>query len=127
MKTTITVNPKYESLRAFLERIPTVFEHEGREIYHLRNVIKVLACPDGTSINVKRFHQPRGINRFVYSWQLRTPKGERSYDYAFRLNGEGISSPEAVALIEERGNMNLLGFSYLITLQSPLPDRKSVV
>ncbi len=116
----IQINPKYEHLRKFIESIPDVFEQEGREIYHLRNVIKVLTTPDGTSINVKRFHQPKGINRFIYSWNFRTPKGKRAYDYSFLLNRKGINTPEAIALIEERNPMGLLGFSYLVTTQSDL-------
>ena len=50
----IKINPKYEHLRNFIESIPDVFEEKGREIYHLRNVIKVLTAPDGTIINIKR-------------------------------------------------------------------------
>ena len=52
----IKINPKYEYLRAFIESIPDIFEKEGREIYNKRNLIKVLTAPDGTLVNVKRFH-----------------------------------------------------------------------
>ena len=117
----IKINPRYEHLRTFIESIPDVFEQEGQEIYHQRNVIKVLNTPDGTLVNVKRFHQPRSLNRLIYSWNIRKPKGERAYEYAFLLNDKGINTPEAIALIEERNPLNLLGFSYLITIQSHLP------
>lgn len=116
MKTTITVNPKYESLRAFLERIPTVFEHEGREIYNDRNVIKVLDAPNGTALNVKRYCVPKGPNRLVYSLGIRKPKGLRAFRYPQRLLAAGIDTPEPVAYIEERRG-GLLGFSFFISLQ----------
>ena len=67
----IKINPKYEYLRAFIESIPDVFEKEGREIYNKRNLIKVLTAPDGTQINVKRYHVPHGPNRLIYSWGIR--------------------------------------------------------
>ena len=53
----IKINPKYEYLRDFIESIPDVFEQEGRVIYTGRNLIKVLTAPDGTQINIKRFHE----------------------------------------------------------------------
>ena len=63
----IKINPKYEYLRAFLESIPDVFEKEGRVIYTGRNLIKVMEVPDGTVINVKRYHAPKGPNSaFIY-------------------------------------------------------------
>ena len=36
----IKINPKYEEMRSFIERIPDVFEQEGRCIFEGRNVIK---------------------------------------------------------------------------------------
>lgn len=116
MKTTITVNPKYEPLRAYLERIPTVFEHEGREIYNDRNVIKVLDAPNGTALNVKRYCVPKGPNRLVYSLGIRKPKGLRAFRYPQRLLPMGVDTPEPVAYIEERRG-GLLGYSFFISLQ----------
>ena len=113
----IKVNPKYEHLGSFIESIPDVFEQEGQEIYNKRNLIKVLTAPDGTILNVKRYHVPHGPNRLIYSWGIRTPKGERAFDYPKILRDKGIGTPEPVALIEERNIMHLLGYSYLITIQ----------
>ncbi len=117
----VLINPKYEHLRSFIEQIATNFDQMGREIYHGRNVIRVIASPDGTEVNVKRFHRPRSVNRFVYSWNIRRPKGQRAYAYTFLLNGKGIHTPEAIALIEDRGALGLLGYSYLVTQQSTCP------
>ena len=113
----IKINPKYEYLRAFLESIPDIFEKEGREIYNKRNLIKVLTAPDGIQVNVKRFHIPHGLNKFIYSWNIRKPKGQRAFEYPMILKRKGINTPEPLALIEERSFLNLLGYSYLITIQ----------
>ncbi len=118
MKTTLRINPKHEALRAFLGTIPTVFDHEGREIYRDRNVIKVLTAPDGTELNVKRYCVPKGPNRLVYSLGIRKPKGLRAFRYPQRLLAADIETPEPVAYIEER-QRGLLGFSYLVSMQCP--------
>ena len=113
----IKINPKYEYLRAFIESIPDIFEKEGREIYNKRNLIKVLTAPDGTQVNVKRFHIPHGQNKLIYSWNIRKPKGQRAFEYPMILKRKGINTPEPLALIEERNFLNILGYSYLITIQ----------
>lgn len=113
----IKINPKYEEMRSFLERIPDVFEKEGRVIYTGRNLIKVMEAPDGTLINVKRYHVPKGPNSLVYSWGIRKPKGERAFEYPMILEKKGIGTPAPIALIEERNAIGLLGYTYLITLQ----------
>jgi len=113
----VKINPKYEHLRSFIENIPDVFEQEGKEIYNKRNLIKVLTAPDGTLVNVKRFHIPHGPNRLIYSWAIRKPKGQRAYEYPSILRSKGIGTPEPLALIEERNPLFLLGYSYLITIQ----------
>lgn len=113
----IKINPKYEHLRSFIESIPDVFEQEGHEIYNKRNLIKVLTAPDGTQVNVKRYHVPHGPNRLIYSWGIRKPKGQRAFAYPKILKSKEIATPEPLALIEERNPFYMLGYSYLITLQ----------
>ena len=90
----IKINPKYEYLRDFIESIPDVFEQEGRVIYTGRNLIKVLTAPDGTQINIKRFHEPHGPNKLIYSWNIRKPKGQRAFEYPMILKRKGINTPE---------------------------------
>lgn len=111
----IKINPKYEEMRSFIERIPDVFEKEGRVIYTGRNLIKVMEAPDGTIINVKRYHVPKGPNSLVYSLGIRKPKGERAFEYPMILEKKGIGTPAPIALIEERNAIGLLGYTYLIT------------
>ena len=113
----IKINPKYEEMRSFIERIPDVFEKEGRVIYTGRNLIKVMEAPDGTLINVKRYHVPKGPNSLVYSLDIRKPKGERAFEYPMILEKKGIGPPAPIALIEERNAIGLL--SWDIPISSP--------
>ena len=118
----LTVNPRYEHLRAFIEQIPTTMESEGTYIYGgRRNLIVSMMAPDGTLLCVKRFCQPRLLNRLIYSTGIRQPKGQRAYDYPERLLAKGIETPEAVAYIEERNAIGLIRLAYLVTLHCPYP------
>lgn len=114
----IKLNPKYEYLRGFIEKIPIIFEAKGEIIYNKRNLIKSLNTPDGLSINIKRYHIPNGINEYVYSWGIRKPKGLRAFVYPEILLSQGVQTPESIAYIEER-HFGLLGYSYFISLQCP--------
>lgn len=114
----IRINPRYEGLRQYIERLPGVFENEGREIYRKRNLIKVFLAPDGTELNVKRYHVPHGMNALVYSLGLRKSKGLRAWEYPALLKARGVDTPEPVAYIEERC-MGLLRYSYFVSLQCP--------
>ena len=113
----IKINPKYEETTTPIEHIPDVFEKEGHVIYTGRNLIKVMEAPDGTLINVKRFHIPKGPNRLVYSLGIRMPKGERAFEYPMLLERKGIATPTAIALVEQRNSLGLLGYTYLVTVQ----------
>jgi len=120
MKRHIDINLKYESLRAFIERIPTTMETEGEYIYGgRRNLIVKMRTGDGLMLNVKRFQQPRWLNRFVYSSGIRAPKGLRAFRYPARLIAKGIETPEAVAYIEDRNRFGMLRQSWFISIQCP--------
>ncbi len=121
--TTIRINPKYESMRPYIAHLPAIFEQEGDYIYGgRRNLIKAFTMPDGQRIVVKRYAKPVGPNKLVYSWGLRQPKGQRAYEYAFRLLKADIETPESVAYIEKR-TLSILGTSYYISLECPYPHR----
>ena len=116
----IDISPAYEHLRAFVESIPETMEAQGTYIYGgRRNLIVKMTAQDGQELNVKRFHQPRGLNRLVYSCGIRQPKGRRAFTYPARLLAKGIETPEAVAYIEDRNAMGLLCQSWLISKQCP--------
>ena len=113
------INPKYEHLREWLERLPEDFEQLGEVIYDKRNQLRVINAPDGTLVNAKRYCVPHVINRVVYSLDIRQPKGLRAFTYPARLLERGIETPEPIAYIEQR-QCGLLGLSYFISVQSPL-------
>lgn len=123
MSFSITINKDYRQWRDYLLSIPKRMDTDGTWIYGgKRNLIKSFAAPDGTTLVVKRYHKPRGINTLVYSWGIRRPKGERAYKYAAILKEQGIDTPEPVAYIEHR-TCGFLLESYLITLLCPYRHR----
>ncbi len=115
---TIYINSRFQDSSPFLEQIPSLLTTQGRVVQDGRNLIKVLTLPDGTEVNVKRYHKPHGINTMVYSLGLRKPKGARAYLHAVRLMEHGFETPEPVAYIEER-KRGLLEYSYFVSLQCP--------
>lgn len=111
------ISKKYDYLRDYILSIPRRFENEGKEIYRSRNVIKVFDVPGTTlRLNVKRYHAPRYLNKFVYSYKLLKPKGARAYYYPRRLAERGIPTPEPVAYLEE-WHRTVLGYSYFVSVQ----------
>ncbi len=116
----IFVNRKYEHLRPFIARIPETMEAEGTYVYGgRRNLIVKMTAPDGRMLNVKRFQQPRWLNRIIYSAGIRQPKGRRAFNYPARLLAKGIETPEAVAYIEDRNAIGLLRQSWFVSIQCP--------
>ena len=114
------INPKYEKLREWLEKLPEQFEQLGEVIYDKRNQLRVIEAPDGTLVNAKRYCKTHLINRVVYSLGIRQPKGLRAFLYHTRLLERGIDTPEPIAYIEQRNRCGLLGESYFVSIQSPL-------
>ena len=112
----IIINPKYESLRAWLEQLPATFAQQGEVIYEERNQIRSITH-EGCSLVVKRYRKPYWLKRIIYTF-FRIPKAERAYKNGFALLQKGIATPEPVGFIF-CGN-GLLAESYLITKQSAL-------
>ena len=113
------INPKYEHLREWLEKLPEEFERLGEVIYDKRNQLRVIETPDGTLVNIKRYCKTHLINRVVYSLGIRQAKGLRAFLYPTRLLERGINTPEPIAYIEQR-TCGLLGLSYFVSVQSSL-------
>lgn len=113
------LSTRYQQYRDFLLALPARMDREGEYVYGgKRNLIKRFTAPDGEQLIVKRFHRPRFLNIFIYSWGLRKPKGERACRYAAVLRDHHIGTPEPIAYIEERQG-GLLRESWLITSQCP--------
>lgn len=123
MALTINLPHRWQKWHDFLLAIPSRMDKDGTWIYGgRRNLIKSFTAPDGTVLVVKRYHKPGGINKYVYSWGLRKPKGVRAYTYAKILQEHNVETPEPVAYIEHR-HCGMLLDSYLITLQCPYTHR----
>lgn len=113
------LNGRYQSMQDFLLGLPKRMDEEGEYVYGgKRNLIKRFTAPGREQLIVKRYHRPRFINLFVYSWNLRKPKGVRAFQYATILRQHGIGTPEPIAYMEDR-HEGLLKESWLITTQCP--------
>lgn len=110
--------PEYESWREALTQTILHFSEQGQVIYDARNQIRIMDAPDGSEICIKRFHAPRFLNKWIYSY-IRQPKAVRAYENAIRLNECDIHTPKVIGyvLVNKRG---LLQESYLISCRSTL-------
>ena len=112
----IEINPRYEKMRGFVERIPDVFEQEGRELFRGRNVIKSFVVQlDGKEqeVVVKRYKRPNFFQKIAYSFFCST-KACRAYEHAIILQQNGFATPEGYAYIETRRN-GLIDYCYFIS------------
>lgn len=114
----IIINPQYKQLEHFITSIPDIFIIQGNIVQNGRNLIKTFVTPDGTVLNVKRYHKPHGINAIVYSTGLRKSKGLRAYKHAKIITDRGFETPTEIAYIEERSFASIIGYTYFISLQS---------
>lgn len=114
----VIINEKYSPLKEWITSLPSTFSDEGEVIYKARNEIRRITH-EGITFCVKRYHKPRFPNNLIYTF-FRQPKAIRAYRNAELLTCEGFSTPEVVACILQG---HPLGYSYLITLCSPLTRR----
>lgn len=117
MSRNISIQPHYRHLADFIASVPDTMERDGQYIYGgRRNLIVSMTAPDGIVLNVKRYKIPSLPADIVYSIGIRTPKGQRAYEYPQILAQKGVETPQAVAYIEDR-RCGLLRRSWLITEQ----------
>lgn len=111
--TTVTINPKYNFLKEYIEKIPATFAALDQVLYNDRNVIKTDEV-SGVKLVIKSFNRIYLSNRIRYSF-FHPSKAKRAYDYGLQLLQKGFLTPEPVAFIEcfEYG---LLKQSYFISL-----------
>jgi serine/threonine protein kinase len=112
----LILNPAFESLRAFVESVPDIFENEGNTIYKGRNEIKVIRVEDA-DVNVKRYKVPMLFNRFVYTF-FRKSKGLRAFTYPQQILEKGFETPNPIAYIEMK-KWGLIHCSFFISVQCP--------
>ncbi len=96
----ITVNPKYDVLKSFVEKLPSDFNHSGDLIYDKRNKVREFVV-DGMRLVVKRYKVPMFFQRVAYSF-FRPSKAKRAYLFALRLQTLQIATPEPIAYIEQK-------------------------
>jgi len=110
---TIVINPKYSSLRPFIEKIPNKFDTDGEMVYEARNQLKKFSANEYEVI-VKRYKKPHYINRIAYTF-LRPSKAKRAYEYALKLLELSVNTSAPVAYIEQK-SCGLLNYGYFISI-----------
>lgn len=108
----VIVNKAYDRLSDYISSIPDVFGESGIEIYHKRNIVKILRHNE-TDLVVKRYKRPNLIQRVAYS-TFCSGKAMRAYSFAMRMLEMGISTPAPIAYIEIKKS-GLLSDSYFIS------------
>jgi len=94
----ILVNPEYENLRGFLERLPDTFDSIEEVIQNNRNDIRICEV-GGVKLVIKAFKGMYLPNRIAYS--LLTPsKAYRSYHYSHKLLAKGINVPKPIGYVD---------------------------
>ncbi|MDP5077190.1 MAG: Kdo domain containing protein [Nonlabens sp.] len=97
----------YKNATSAIEQALENFQHSGTVLYQGRNVVKILQVGK-ERMNIKRFRKPNLLNQFVYRF-LRKSKAHRSFEYAQRLQENGVGTPYPVAYCEQ---FTTLGLSY---------------
>jgi len=113
MKKTV-LNPEYEKLREFVDKLPSTFDMQGDIVQAKRNIIKLIEV-GGLKLNIKRYRKPIFINRIIYTF-LRGTKASKAYNNAIKVIERGFLTPTPVAYIEEYSG-GLLNLSYFISFQ----------
>lgn len=115
MKISVTINPKFDFLKDYVDKIPSTFESLPNTIYRDRNVVKVDEVSN-VKLVIKSYNRIYLTNRIRYSY-FYPSKAERAYTNAFELLKRGFQTPEPVAFIE-CFEFGLLKKSYFISLHS---------
>ena len=94
----LILNPEFENLRSFVEKLPDHFDNEGEVIFKARNEIRKFTV-NGVTFTVKGYKVPLLINRIAYTF-FRPSKAERAYEYDGFLLKKGVDTPTPIAYIE---------------------------
>ena len=96
----IVLNPKYHQLHDELLQVVRNFESSGKEIYHGRNVIRLVEI-DGLRLAVKRYGR-MPLKHRVATRFYKTNKAKRAFVTSLMLKERSFESPEAVAFLCDR-------------------------
>lgn len=109
------IHPKFQSAKPEIVGFIENFNTSGKLFVNgERNKIKLFELGDIT-INIKSFKIPNLINRVAYKF-FRKSKAKRSFEFATRLQENGIGTPQPVAYVEKSTLLGL-GKSYYISEQ----------
>lgn len=96
-------------------KITHIIEHYTTEgtlfVAGKRNSIKLFELQNLT-VNVKSFKVPNALNKLVYRF-IRKSKARRSYEYAIKLLGMGIGTPQPIAFYENQTTLSLKDSYYV--------------
>ena len=97
----VKIAKEYKHLEYWIKSLPIRWENsEGQIIHKHRNELREISF-GGVDMVVKSFAIPNIINRLVYGF-FRKSKAQRSYEYAKKLKGIGVATPEPIAYYTER-------------------------
>lgn len=112
---TKNIHTDYKLNEAFLDDCIAHFDTKGTPFGNQdRNALKLFKLDDIT-LNVKSFRVPNLINQIAYKF-FRKSKAQRSFEYANKLDGLGIGTPQPVAYYEYK-TLFLFKKSYYISAQ----------
>lgn len=99
MKETLVVHPEYRRKTDRIRKLVHAFDEQGEYVVKGdRNSIKKVEWK-GEVLNIKKFRNPSFFQGLVYRF-LRKSKARRSFEYAKKLIGFGIKTPQPVAYFE---------------------------
>jgi hypothetical protein len=124
VRTQIVINPTYESLRSYVEKVPEKFDLLGNVIEAKRNVLRK-DCVDGLALVVKSFRRIYLTNKIRYSF-FYPSKAERAFDHAIILRHNGFNSPTPIAYIEVK-SFGLISQSYFIAEYSDFEPLQTII
>lgn len=112
------INKKFQDIKGWIEKIPSIFDNEGSIVYQARNTLKRISHGKADFV-IKKYAVPIFPNRVAYTF-FRKSKARRAYENASRLLEYGINTPCPVAYIEiKRGG--LLHDAYFVSLADDSP------
>lgn len=114
MAATVRLNPKYESIRAFVEKLPDDFDKKGSLVFQSRNCIRSFTTDGGVTLVVKHFKKLSLFRRILYTLFSHS-KARRAFDAGMRFRALGFESPEPVAYIDLR-RCGVLSDCYFVSL-----------
>ena len=123
MRNSITIHPKFNYLKDYIEQVPQAFESLSSVLYRDRNLIKTDEVSN-VKVVIKSYGRIYLTNRIRYSF-FYPSKAERAYRNGLRLLEEGFLTPEPIAFIE-RSKGGLLTRSYFVSLYTDFTPLASI-